>query len=823
VKSSQFSIQLRLAATFVTVLGILGLGLWLQERRDEQQGNLTREVLVKEQKVLLEKIIDLMGAPLRFFATDYAPWDDMVQFVSYPDFDWAATNIHGPLDNFKIEAVWVLTDSGTVIYGTRRSDDPTTPALPLPLSPAAVQTLVGQRESLHCFVMTELGLLELRAEPIRTAANINRPETGNGWLVAGELWDRERLDALAALVGGSVSFVPPGSPPATTDPRELQVILPLYDWQGQPLQRLAAIFSPPSLQNLENDRVADLTVFVLCGVAILLLLLVTTYRWIVRPMRLLAAGLAGRDPRPLAALVSSSREFHELGRNISRSFEQERELREAFDAFNAIDDAVFIVSASSHAISYVNAGALRLLGFSREAMLQTSFQHLVRTEAGSVSAPAPVSGDGFGVLHYGQVTHRDGQELEIEFRRQLLHTEETPTHYVVVARDISERRVQEKQRLRAQRLESLGALAGGVAHDLNNMLTPVFLLLDDLSDPQYRPNSDLVASVRVSVKRGASMLRQLLTFGRGIEGERKPIAIAELCADLGRIINSTFPKSINLELAVPADVGDVIGDATQLHQVLLNLCVNARDAMPDGGVLHIRATSLPIAAADLAQWPGAQPGSHVLLEVRDTGPGIPPELIDRIFEPFFTTKTPDKGTGLGLSTTLGIVRGHNGSITVESVPGRGTTFRVALPAVAGKRPAAGNPTTLEFKGDNRTVLVVEDEPLVLRTLLALLLQAGLKVVTAADGAAGLAVFAEHQQQVALVLTDISMAGTDGLEMVRRLRQIAPAVPVLVMSGRIDETQRQRMHELRLQHVINKPFTRAELLEAIRRALAQPPA
>jgi PAS domain S-box-containing protein len=676
---------------------------------------------------------------------------------------------------------------------------------------------------LHCFVTTELGLLELRAEPIRTAANLNRPETGSGWLLAGELWDQERLGALASLVGGTTSLNPPGSHPVAADPRMLQVVLPLRDWQGQPLQLLNAVFTPPSLQNLENDRLADLTLFVICGAAILLLLLVTTYRWIVRPLRLLAASLAGRDPRPLGALVYSSREFHELGRIIGRSFEQERELREAFEAFNAIDDAVFIVHASSHTISYVNAGALRLLGFSREAMLQTSFQQLVRTEATSAREPSPATGDGFGVLHYGHVTHRNGQELEIEFRRQLLHLGETPTHYVVVARDISERRALEKQRLRAQRLESLGALAGGVAHDLNNMLTPVFLLLDDLSDPKQQPTPDLVASVRVSVKRGASMLRQLLTFGRGIEGDRKPIAIAELCADLGRIINSTFPKSINLELVVPADVGDVIGDATQLHQVLLNLCVNARDAMPDGGVLRIQAAPLQIDTSNLAQWPSAQPGSHVLLEVRDSGPGIAPEIIDRIFEPFFTTKTPDKGTGLGLSTSLGIVRGHGGSITVESILGRGTAFRIALPAVASRRPSQGSQPGFDFKGDSRTVLVVEDEPLVLRTLLALLLQVGLKVVTAADGAAGLAVFAEHRQQVALVLTDISMAGTDGLEMIRQLRQIAPMVPVLVMSGRIDDKQRQRMSELRLQHVINKPFTRSELLEAIRRALAQPTA
>jgi PAS domain S-box-containing protein len=816
MKPPQLSIQARLAGTFVAVLVIMGAGLWLQEVRDHRQGQQTRQTLLANQSTLVEKIIQLMGTPLLFFSSDYAPWDEMVKFVATPDEDWAHLNIRGPLENFKIEAVWVLRADGTPVYAATRGDDPTLRALLTPPLPAdAVRALVAGRRPLHCFVETGLGVLEIRAEPIRRAADIDHPERATGWLVAGELWDRERLETLAGLVGGSVTLIPPESPPPEIDDQTLRLTLPLADWQGRPVRLLEGLFSPPALQNLEDDRITDLTVFLLCGALILLVLLTSTYRWIVRPLRLLAASLAGRDPRHLPSLASSSREFHELGRIIGRSFEQERELREAFDAFNAIDDAVFIVDAGNHAIHYVNAGALRLLGYPREEMLRLQFPQLLRSD------PLTEHRSPFDTLNYARLAHRDGREIEVEFRRQLLHPGDAPTHYVVVARDISERRAQEKQRLRAQRLESLGALAGGIAHDLNNMLTPVSLLLDDLGDPRNPPTPDLVASVRVSVKRGAMMLRQLLTFGRGIEGERKPIAIAELCADLGRIINSTFPKSIRLELQVPAGLGDVLGDATQLHQVLLNLCVNARDAMPHGGVLRIQASPLVLAAANLARWPGSQPGNHILLEVIDTGEGIPQEYIDRIFEPFFTTKTPDKGTGLGLSTSLGIVRGHGGSITAESTPGQGTTFRLALPAVAPRERAKGDQPALDARGDNRMVLVVEDDPLVLRTILSLLLHAGWQVMTASDGAAGLAVFAEHRATIALVLTDISMAGTDGLDMVRRLQQFSSTVPVVVMSGRIDDTQRDRIHALRLQHILNKPFTRAELLEVIRRALAAP--
>jgi len=815
MKPTRFSIQTRLAGTFVVVLAILGAGIWLQENRDRQQSQQTRATLAEENTVLLGKIVQLMGNPLQFFVSDYAPWDSLVQFVDTADKEWADSNIHAPLDNFKIEAVWVLRLDGQPVYTALRGDGRGLESFrQLPLPAAAIESLQAQPRALHCFTRTPAGLLEVRAEPIRTAVNVQRLDRGAGWLVAAELWDTERLEMLASLVNAKISLASTDAAPASADPHILHLALPLPDWQGQPFESLAADFAPPALLNLEADRASDLGVFILCGLAILFTLLATTYRWLVRPLRLLASSLSRHDPNNLSALASTSREFDELGQLIKRSFDQERELRQAFEAFNAIDDAVFIVDASTHHVTYVNAGALRLLDLNRTQVLAAPLSRFLAAGTDATGTPASPPEE---TLHYARI-RRNGQELELECRRHTLTPDGPATHYVVVARDITERRREEKQRLRAQRLESLGALSGGIAHDLNNMLTPVSLLLDEMSDPRSEVPPDLIASVRVSVRRAAAMLRQLLTFGRGVEGERKPVPIAELCADLGRIINSTFPKAIHLELQVSAEIGDVTGDATQLHQVLLNLCVNARDAMPDGGVLRILARPLQITAENRVAWPEAQPGSHVLLEVSDTGAGIPPALLDRIFEPFFTTKTADKGTGLGLSTTLGIVRGHGGSITVESRAGVGTTFRVALPAIVGRAGAKSADASFDFTAGGRTVLVVEDEPLVVRTLLALLLQAGWKVVTAADGAAGLATFTAHRADIALVLTDISMTGVDGLEMLRRLQAIAPDVPTVVMSGRIDEQQHQRMAALNLKHVVHKPFTRAELLAVLRQAL-----
>jgi PAS domain S-box-containing protein len=254
---------------------------------------------------------------------------------------------------------------------------------------------------------------------------------------------------------------------------------------------------------------------------------------------------------------------------------------------------------------------------------------------------------------------------------------------VGIGRDITDKKHLEEQFLRAQRLESIGCLATGIAHDLNNILAPIListtLLRQKIQDDE---GLEMLTRLEASAKRGADIVRQVLGFGRGLEGQRMPVNSQLLIKDVIHITTETFSKSIQVETTVAPDAGFVSGDTTQLHQVLLNLCLNARDSMPQGGKLTLQVRHFVADAHFTSRNPEARPVAYVLIEVTDSGHGIPPEIRDRIFEPFFTTKELGKGTGLGLSTTLSIVKSHGGFILVDSESGKGTTFQVYLPAMS---------------------------------------------------------------------------------------------------------------------------------------------
>jgi PAS domain S-box-containing protein len=274
--------------------------------------------------------------------------------------------------------------------------------------------------------------------------------------------------------------------------------------------------------------------------------------------------------------------------------------------------------------------------------------------------------------------------------------------------DISERKNIERQLLRAQRLESIGTLAGGIAHDLNNTLTPILMGVE-LLKKQYPNESIIVDHLESSAKRGADMVRLLLNFAKGADGERALIQPARLVKELENLMRSSFPKNIRFLVACGPDLPLVRGDATQLHQVLLNLCVNARDAMPNGGTLTLEVEKQDLNSAYASSVPGAMPGEYLMLRVRDVGTGIPPDILDRIFDPFFSTKGPDKGTGLGLSTAMGIVKGHRGFLQVDSQLGQGSTFAVYLPADSGEETDLPNKPAPTFQRRGDALLLVDEK------------------------------------------------------------------------------------------------------------------
>ena len=357
-----------------------------------------------------------------------------------------------------------------------------------------------------------------------------------------------------------------------------------------------------------------------------------------------------------------------------------------------------------------------------------------------------------------EVVHRNGQRIAVELTTAGVSNADGRLIAVQgVARDITERKNLEAQLLRTQRLESVGRLAGGIAHDLNNILASIFIATPLLRETMHSAEeTELLDTIESSAQRGADIIRQLLTFSRGLPGQHVPLQLTLLVREMLKIVTETFPKNISAQFVAAPDLPLVSGNTTQLHQVLMNLCVNARDAMPAGGTLTIALHAARLDEAFVQAHPGAQPGDHVLMSVRDTGTGIQPQDLDKLFDPFFTTKKIGEGTGLGLSTTLGIVRGHHGFILVESTPGQGSEFQIYLPVSPLPAAPVATPAPLPLLanplGQGELVLVVDDETNVRQMTCHILERSGYRVLAAADGAAALQLYKQHQDVRAIIPT-----------------------------------------------------------------------
>lgn len=392
-----------------------------------------------------------------------------------------------------------------------------------------------------------------------------------------------------------------------------------------------------------------------------------------------------------------------------------------------------------------------------------------------------------------------------------------------VTRDITEQKRKDEHLLRTQRLESIGTLAGGIAHDLNNILAPITLSAQLLSRQMPRANEDIRALLDViedAAKRGVGLVQQVLQFARGEDGVRVAVEPKLLFRDLRRIIRETFPKDIQARLTTQYNVWHVLGDATQLQQVLLNLAVNARDAMPTGGRLELVACNAVLQPHETTGLAGElPPGRYVHLMVRDSGFGMTSEQMARIFDPFYTTKPVGQGTGLGLPTALAIVRSHRGHLQVDSAPGQGTLFSLWLPAV---EPVVHVPSPLRpaTYGRGEGVLVVDDEEPIRQVLAAMLQVSGYRVWTARHGQDALQVLARARGEIAVVMTDLTMPVLDGRALIAALQRDYPDLPLIATSGMVEELPGGRSLPQGIHAFLPKPFEAEVLLQVLADVLTQ---
>ncbi len=498
----------------------------------------------------------------------------------------------------------------------------------------------------------------------------------------------------------------------------------------------------------------------------------------------------------------------------------EQKLREQAALLDQAQDAI-IVRALDHTIRFWNRSAERLYGWSAAEAIGQSARELLQIDQTAFAAETRAvmaHGEWVGEL---QQQSRNAVSLVVEARSTLLLNDEgTPNAILSINTDISTRKIMEQQLLRAQRMESIGTLAGGIAHDLNNVLAPIMMsievLKDIVVDEDGREMLDLIAT---SAKRGASMVAQVLSFGRGLDTRRVPVRLNTIVREVRAIIGETFPKNIEVHESFPSDLWSCEADQTQIHQVLLNLCVNARDAMPRGGELTISASNMAMDDLGAAMNIEASTGPYVTLRVIDTGTGIPESELHRIFDPFFTTKEVGKGTGLGLATAQAIVKNHGGFIRVHSVVGKGTEFALSFPALTATDTVSlpSQPAALPG-GQGELILVVDDE-LAIRQVTRHVLEAnGYRVALAVDGSDAVTEFVRHEGNVALVITDMMMPRLDGRAATAVLRSLDPGVRIIGTSGLGQADPASADARTAIRYFLNKPFDAATLLRTVRAAL-----
>ncbi len=502
----------------------------------------------------------------------------------------------------------------------------------------------------------------------------------------------------------------------------------------------------------------------------------------------------------------------------------EKKIQEQAALLDITTDAIFVRDANN-LILYWNKGAEHLYGWTaEEAIGKNTREILYKSETFSqlddIQQTLADVGSWQGELH--QVTKGDNSIIVASRWTLINNVEGQPNSILTVNTNITEKKQLEAQFLQAQRMESLGTLASGIAHDLNNTLTPMMMIIQLLETKLLGGQSrEWISLLENNVRRAANLVKQVLYFSQGSEVQFATLQVRHFILEVEQILKQSFPKSINIVLDIPKpNLWSIYGDATQLHQVLMNLCINARDAMPVGGTLRISAKNVWVDAQYTRKNIDAKVGPYVAIAISDTGIGIPKEIIDRIFEPFFTTKDVGQGTGLGLSTVMGIVKSHDGFVSVKSEARKGAEFQIYLPI----KQTIETDSILTIDNDDLSlghgelVLVVDDDDSIREMTKTLLERNAYKVLVARDGMEAIALYTQHNREINVVLIDMMMPSMDGPTTIRILRKINPKIKIVGFSGLGSNHEMLKFLKDNVTTVLPKPFSLDELLSNLQLVL-----
>jgi PAS domain S-box-containing protein len=516
---------------------------------------------------------------------------------------------------------------------------------------------------------------------------------------------------------------------------------------------------------------------------------------------------------------------------ISRDISQRVEAAKALTLFRAlidqVNDSIEVVDPETGRFLDVNEKSCIDHGYTRQELLSSTIFDIDSTVDESVfqKTVAGLRKSG-SIIWDGHHRRKDGTTFPVEVNIRYVRLDRD--YIVTVGRDITERKREEEHRhqleqqlIQAQKLESLGTLASGIAHDFNNILAIIMghsSLLERLQ-PDPAKLSQSIDAIQKTTTRGAALVRQLLTFARKTETAFESVMVNDIIKEIVKLLKETFPKTIDVTMDLKKDLPLVLVDSNQIHQVLINLCVNARDAMPRGGTLSISSSTIENDAMS-SKYPKATAREYIMIQVADSGTGMDEATKQRIFEPFFTTKGVGKGTGLGLALVYGIIENHDGYIDVVSEVGKGTTFSIYIPIQERTivYDETGKKTDQDVTGGTETILLIEDEEMLRELVKVVLVSNGYSVLTAQDGEEGVSVFSRHQKEIAVVVSDMGLPKVGGEAVFKQIKTMNPKAKIILASGFIDQNTKSEVHKAGIRHFIQKPYTPSEVLRAIREVL-----
>jgi PAS domain S-box-containing protein len=792
-----------------------------------------------------DQVLQFQQTTLEMFTFDPAVNKAVINFLHNRNLPALQETLLDAMPSFGVDAVWIYDADYQLIHHESY-------LLPqaIRLLPPAPKNLAGmfQRGSRyrHFFTTHPDALMEIRSAPIGSLNSTASGRAYGGTLLAGRLWSDDYIRILEKTSGADLRILPIHDN-ITTEPvynpstGRLHFSRVLFDENRIPLHILSASYVTPLIAAFNHSSNIQVAVLLIFGIATVCMLIWCFTAWVIAPLKKISTALRSSSPSPVHEMTRHRNEFGIIAQLIQDFFKQkdslvaeinercqvEQALRHSQERFRALvettSDVTWEVDAD-FTVTYVSPRATEVFGYTPNELIGRHILNIIVADDGQTGTGTAEAvfkrRIPFNSFVY-RARRKDGRMLFIEASGVPIHDETGCFQgYRGIDRDITERKQIEAQLQQALKMEAVGTLAGGIAHDFNNILTVIIgnTQLAQLSVAHGSAAHNCLDQILQASQRAGDMVRQILDFSRQAPSEKAPINVMPLVRDVLKMLQASLPSYITIHTQMVCEHDVISANPSQIHQILMNLCVNAAHAMePDGGILSVRIDTVTMDRDTTEELQQLKKGPYIRIRISDTGCGIPADLLPRIFDPFFTTKDVKKGTGLGLSVVLGIARQHNGDVRVESAPGKGSTFSVLLP-LSDSTPLPAQSHSAPVQGGGARILAVDDEKQVADMMEYMLQHLGYITTVTTDSREALELFKSAPDAYDLVISDLTMPHMTGTKLVSRLREIRQDIPVILTSGFKSNVRDGEYNDLTIQAFIKKPFILDELAKALHRVL-----